>query len=93
VHEISIKLIPIGTKTLYILIPICIKNLKKYTYKKVSRTGNSDEKVGKNKKIFPNGQFCKKKFWDCKKTRRVQNVNNLTNIPTKRNNIALQQKV
>jgi hypothetical protein len=31
-------------------------------YKKVSRTGRIDEKVGKNKKIFPNGQFCKKRL-------------------------------
>jgi len=33
-----------------------------YIIKKVSRAGNSDEKVGKNRKIFPIGAFCKKRL-------------------------------
>lgn len=33
VHETLIKLIPISVDCVYILIPTCIKNVKKYTYK------------------------------------------------------------
>ena len=67
-HEILINnknhyhLIPKGICFVYTLIPMCIKISKKYTYKKVSRTGRIDEKVCKCKEIFPNGVFCKEKF-------------------------------
>jgi len=37
------------------------KAIPTYRYKKVSRTGRIDEKVGKCRKIFPNGVFYKKK--------------------------------
>jgi len=47
VHETLIKMIPLSTKTLYILIPICIKKQSKFPCKnKIIKS------TGKNKK-FP----------------------------------------
>ena len=63
VHETSIKLIPLSTKTLYILIPTCIKNRRKCHIciktqgEKVSRTGINGQNIAQMSKNLPNGKY------------------------------------
>jgi hypothetical protein len=57
VHETLIKLIPISIDCVYILIPICIKNAKKYTYKKFPEREELLKYYAKNPKQSRTGKM------------------------------------
>ena len=62
VHEFSIKLIPISTDCVYILIPICIKTPKNVHTKKFPEREECKKKQRKLQKYSRQGYFVRKSY-------------------------------